>query len=412
MSITVVDEITEADPRGPVVPEGRSWTRAGEGDRPLAPLARGTHIEGTPYVVVRLLGQGGMGEVYEVEHRELGRRYVLKFLHRDLRGRRDLAARLRAEARSLAKLGHPNLVDVFDLASTPDGRPYFAMKLLRGRDLRAELAKKGVISVRTALRIMVQALDGLEAAHAAGIIHRDVKLENLFLCDDGTVKVLDFGIAKIAYDELARTGKGVAVGTPRTMAPEQFGSGNPDARTDVYGAGLALYELLTGRGPFDEVRRDPRLLRYAHSARNPPAPSSLAPQPIPPAVDAVVLRAIAKAPADRFPSARAMADALAELLGERRRRRSGMARVERRLATPTGSEPATAAERRTGSRGGPPTATFTPVDDPTTEQMTHWPEPDADASSSAPRSLAAFSSAAAGAALAMALAALLVALHS
>ena len=304
----------------PTPGEGAHGERQDSGD----PRGRtgGEEILDTPYVVLRLIGQGGMGEVYEAEHRRLGRRCVLKVLHRCHRGRLDLAARMRDEARSLAMLCHPNLVYVFDLGTTGDGRPFFAMELLRGRDLRAELSEVGVVGVPAALELVAQALDGLEAVHAAGIVHRDVKLENIFLCADGTVKLLDFGIAKVMGSTLGHTERGVAMGTPRSMAPEQCALGKIDPRADIYAIGLALFELIAGCGPFDELRGNPDAMRFAHCVREPLPPSQLAPQPIDAATDAAVLRAIAKAPADRFQSAREMSAALRALLNDRRRRRS------------------------------------------------------------------------------------------
>lgn len=288
----------------------------------LPGIACGEAIHGTPYVALRLIGQGGMGEVYEAEHRHLGRRCVIKVLHRCHRGRADLASRMRDEARSLAMLRHPNLVDVFDLGTTPDGRPFFVMELLRGRDLRAELVTRRVMEVPAALALIAQALEGLEFVHSAGIVHRDVKLENLFLCEGGALKLLDFGIAKVMGSDLGHTERGVAVGTPRTMAPEQCVLGEVDARADLYAAGLALFELIAGEGPFDELRGNAEALRFAHCARTPPPPSQLAPQPIDAAIDAVVLRALAKSPADRFQSAREMSAALRALLADPARRRT------------------------------------------------------------------------------------------
>jgi serine/threonine protein kinase len=276
----------------------------------LSPLCEGVFLDGTPYVVVRLLGQGGMGEVYEVEHHVLGRRFAVKVLHRAHRGRHDLAARMRMEARTLAALRHPSLVEVYDLGATADGRPYFAMELLEGRDLRRELGRFGVIAVPCAIHLMAQALDGLEAAHRAGIVHRDIKLENVFLCDDGAVKVLDFGIAKTLGPGSSRTAHGSVVGTARSMAPEQHASGDVDPRTDIYAVGLSLYELVVGRGPFDDVQGNNHAMRFAHCERRPPRPSRVSPQAIPQAVDEVILRAIAKQPEARFASAGEMAEAL------------------------------------------------------------------------------------------------------
>lgn len=292
-----------------------TWPAPAEPAPPRLLLAPGERIAGTPYFVVRLVGQGGMGEVYEVEHAALGKRAALKVLHRDHRDRPDLAARLREEARHGARLSHPNLVEVFDLGVTADGRPWFAMPLLSGRDLRAVLARGGPMPARDAIALIAQALDGLAVAHAAGLVHRDVKLENLFLEDDGTLKVLDFGVAKIAGSgAMALTDPGASPGTPRTMAPEQCTGGAVDARADLYAVGLALYELCAGRGPFDDLRGNGHALRFAHSERAPLPPSRFAPQSIGPELDAVILRALAKSPADRFQTAAEMAAALRRAL--------------------------------------------------------------------------------------------------
>jgi serine/threonine protein kinase len=270
-----------------------------------------------------------MGEIHEAEHAELGRRVALKVLHGQHLGRADLAARLRAEARLLARLRHPNLVEVYDLGVTADGRPWFAMPLLHGCDLRDLLSRRGPLPAPAAASLLAQALDGLAQVHAAGFVHRDVKLENLFLETDGTVKVLDFGIAKIAHAAGA-TDPGASpgglgaepaesaepaeppswAGTPRTMAPEQCAGGAVDPRADLYAVGLALYELCTGRGPFDDLRGQDHALRFAHCRRPPAPPSALAPGSVPPWLDAIVLRAIAKDPGDRFQTALEMAAAL------------------------------------------------------------------------------------------------------
>jgi len=317
MSDVAIDWTDPTRPDGFAEPvEPASWTRPCRGAplRERAAPALGAALAGTPYRVVRPLGQGGMGEVYEVEHAELGRRAALKVLHRRHQDRADLAARLRDEARISARVRHPNLVEVFDLGVTADGRPFFAMPLLRGRDLHDRLARDGVLPPATAIALCAQALDGLGAAHAAGLVHRDVKLENLFLEDDGTLKVLDFGVAKIAGDgRSSRTEPGTSPGTPRCMAPEQCAGRAVDARADLYAMGLALYELVTGRGPFDHVAGDAHALRYAHCERAPIPPSRAAPA-LGPALDAVILRALAKSPADRFQTAAEMAAALRHLL--------------------------------------------------------------------------------------------------
>lgn len=298
-----------------------------------SPLPPGTFVSGTPYMVVRLVGEGGMGEVYEVEHAALGRRAALKVLHRDHHDRPDLAARLREEARLSARLRHPNLVEVFDLGATEDGRPYFAMPLLQGNDLREELARVGALPAEKAIAYAVQALEGLEAAHAAGVVHRDLKLDNLFLEEDGTVRVIDFGVAKLV--SVDRTPAGACPGTPRCMAPEQCTGASVDARADVYAMGLSLYEMCTGRGPFDELQGSDHALRLAQCDRTPAPPSQVAPGAVPRELSRVILRALAKAPSARFQSAAEMAAALRRLLppvrplspvSRRRRRRARWAR--------------------------------------------------------------------------------------
>jgi eukaryotic-like serine/threonine-protein kinase len=284
----------------------------------LAEIAAGERVPGTPYLVLRRLGRGGMGDVYEVaEGSPKGPRYALKLLHAALCHRPDIALRFQQEALVAARVDHPSVIRVFALGETADGRPFLLMELLRGRDLRAELTRSGPLSDARALDLAAQALDGLAAAHAAGVVHRDVKLENLFLTEDGALKVLDFGVAKITAEQASFTLPGAVVGTLRSMAPEQFAQATVDARADVYAAGLALYELVAGRGPFDELRGLPLALQFAHCELTPPAPSLLARRPIGAGVEAAILRALAKSPADRFQSAAEMAAALRRLLPQR-----------------------------------------------------------------------------------------------
>jgi eukaryotic-like serine/threonine-protein kinase len=201
-------------------------------------------------------------------------------------------------------------VDVFDMGVLADGRPFVVLELLEGRDLRAELSRMGVLSIPAALEIVAQVLRGLSALHEAGIVHCDIKLENLFLCADGHVEVLDLGAAERMGEECGE--RAPSLGTPRTMAPEQYEGKLVDGRADLYAVGIVLYELLTGRGPFDDVSGFDAL-RFAHCHRPPPRPSHSSPQFVPPEVDALVMRALAKSPNDRFLSATAMAMAIAAL---------------------------------------------------------------------------------------------------
>ncbi|MDI1481844.1 serine/threonine-protein kinase [Polyangium sp. y55x31] len=271
------------------------------------PLRRGERAPGTPWIIVRPLGKGGVGEVFEVEHALLGRRAALKALLPANAERRGLAERIADEGRILARVRHDNLVEVLDLGLlTDDGRPYLVLELLEGRDLRAELGRIGVLSVPTTLAIASQILRGLGALHRAGFVHRDLKLENLFLCDDGRAKILDLGAAEPAAGSEGPGARGASLGTPRTMAPEQFEGKPVDGRTDLYALGLVLYELVAGRGPFDDIK-DLDALRFAHLDRIPAPPSWFSPQPIPAALDAWILRALEKDPDDRFASAEAMA---------------------------------------------------------------------------------------------------------
>lgn len=285
---------------------------------PFDPLA------GTPYRTLGPLGRGAMGEVVDAEHRALGKRVVVKLLHARLRSRPDLVDRMRLEGQALALLQHPNIVAVTDLGFTADDRPFLVMERLRGRTLRDELRARGSIPTPEALGMAAQALAGLAAAHDAGIVHRDVKLENLFVCDaaDGApraLKILDFGLAKvIEVDGEARaprplevpTAEGVALGTPRFFSPEQAAGDPVDGRTDVYAMGAVLYALIAGRGPFEHLHTVAELLD-AHLSTPPEPPSRHAPQPVSAALDQAILKALAKLPEDRFQTARAFAGALA-----------------------------------------------------------------------------------------------------
>jgi serine/threonine protein kinase len=278
-------------------------------------------LVGTSYRSLSLLGRGAMGLVLDAEHVALGKRVVVKVLHRELASRADLVDRMRLEGQVLARLAHPSLVEVTDFGATVDGRPFVVMERLVGRTLAAELAARGPLPVLEAIGWAREALQGLALAHASGIVHRDVKLENLFLCDatrtePRRVKVLDFGIAKVREGELGlppprfATALGTVVGTPRWLSPEVAARKPFDHRVDLYAMGLVLYALLSGRLPFDHVTGVAELLR-AHVELAPPPLSSLARQPIAPAVEAAIHKALAKRPEDRFSSAVAMSDALA-----------------------------------------------------------------------------------------------------
>jgi serine/threonine protein kinase len=263
----------------------------------------GDVVPGTGYRVVRLMGAGGMGSVYEVEHVEIGRHYVLKQLLRTLASRGDLILRMQKEWKALGVLRHPNIVDVVYAGNTADGIPYYVMELLVGETVRERLEREGKLSAGHAAGIAQQTLLGLSAAHAIGVVHRDIKPANIFLTRDGAVKVLDFGIS---YSESVRkiTAKGLAIGTPRYMSPEQASGEKADARSDLYAVGLLLYEMLAGEGPFDDLSEvTQQMLAHLH---RPPRPLSRFVE-VPAALDAVLARALAKNPQERPRSAEYMA---------------------------------------------------------------------------------------------------------
>lgn len=286
---------------------------------------------GSRYRVIGRLGRGGSSDVYEAEHVALGKSVVIKVLKINLAADPLYLDRMRLEAQTLGRLRHRNLIAVTDSGCTSDGRPFFVMERLQGRTLLAEIRSCGWFPVEVAIELVQQLLAGLAAAHDAGIIHRDLKLENVFLCDPDdhgyrTLKLLDFGIAKVlpggdgtlAPKPLAmKSHEGLPIGTPRFLSPEQVLCREVSTRTDIYGTGTVLFELLTGRDPFSHVDDYLELLE-AHLSEAPPAPSTVAEQPIEPALDAIVLRALAKAPEQRFESARAFSDALASVAALRR----------------------------------------------------------------------------------------------
>ncbi len=283
-------------------------------------------LRGTAYRAVRRLGEGSMGLVVEAEHIALGHLVVVKLLHQALAQRADSVDRMRLEAQALARLRHPNLVAVTDFSVTPNGIPFLVMDRLAGDTVFDERARRGALPIAEAIDIARQTLAGLQAVHEAGIIHRDMKAANLFLCEGPpgkrVVKILDFGIAKVlataphgrAPEPLQYpTAEGVTVGTPRCLSPEQARGGAIDARTDVYAVGVLLYSLLVGAGPFDHIRGQMDLL-HAHVSLAPVPPSHRAAQAIPREVEAAILRALAKRPEDRFASAADFALALEQAL--------------------------------------------------------------------------------------------------
>ncbi len=268
----------------------------------------GTTLGGR-YHVRRLCGEGAMGRVYEAQHIDIGRRVAIKVLHARFHHSADLVERFRREARAASKIGHPNIVDVTDSGTTPDGAFYFVMEYLDGINLEELIANKGALPVERALLVAAQIARALEAAHGAEIIHRDLKPANIMLVnrsdEEDFVKVLDFGISKdldLAVGA-ALTRPDVAIGTPAYMAPEQAAGRTADVLTDVYGVGGLLYEMLTGTAPCTGEDAIEVLQRKANE--DPKPVGDLRPN-LPKDVQNLVNKTLARNPAERHPNMTAL----------------------------------------------------------------------------------------------------------
>jgi hypothetical protein len=282
-------------------------------------LASGTRLG--PYEIAERLGAGGMGEVYRARDPRLSREVAIKLISTDGATSPDRLRRFETEARAAAQLTHPNVVTVFDVG-THEGHPYLVLELLDGETLR-ETLHSGIPPLRQAVSWALEVSRGLAAAHERGIVHRDLKPENVFLTGDGRVKILDFGLAKLreplVSDEADResptatrdTAPGVRLGTVGYMAPEQVKGQTPDPRTDVFALGAVLYEMVSGRRAFGGDTAPEVLAAILRD--EPPALESLR-HAVPASVETVVRRCLAKRPADRFSSARAVEAALETVL--------------------------------------------------------------------------------------------------
>jgi len=271
-------------------------------------------LAGTSYKLVAKIGEGASGEVWSAEHLELGRKVAIKLLAPEHASAKDAIDRFRREARAIAALSHPNLVQLYDFGKAKDGRVYLAMELLDGEPLDEALRKP--MSWKEAVRFAIQAAQALEAAHAAGLVHRDLKPANLFVTKSGTVKLLDFGVAMALSDVPGekKPQKGFAIfGTPEYMAPEQVAGDAVDARCDVYSLGCVLYEMISGFPPFSGRSSVEVLGKQVRESVVPP--SMRAPERgIPEALEDVVLKAMSKSKDQRYASAVAMRRALEEAL--------------------------------------------------------------------------------------------------
>jgi serine/threonine-protein kinase len=254
------------------------------------------------YRILRKLGAGGMGEVFLAEHPLIGKSVALKVIHQDLSVNKEVVTRFINEAKAVSTVGSEHIVDVHDFGVSEEGAHFFIMEYLEGETLSG-LVRGGPMPIDLSLHIAAQIASGLAAAHAEGIVHRDLKPDNIMLIeklgDPSFVKILDFGLAKMleAGDQL--TAMGVVLGTPEFMSPEAAESKGIDGRSDIYSLGVLLFQMLTGRLPFTANSMGEMMVQ--HVCRPPPVPRAFNPK-IPPSVDQIVLRCLAKSKDDRFQS--------------------------------------------------------------------------------------------------------------
>jgi len=265
------------------------------------------------YDIVRPLGSGGMGEVYLARDRTLGRDVALKVLRSQYAGDRESAERFKREATSAAGLSHPNIVQVYDLGDTEDGSSYIAMEYVPGGTLKDRIVEEGPLDARLAAGYGYQVAEALGAAHAKGVVHRDIKPQNVLITASGGAKVADFGIARAASASAdAQTKTGTVMGTAGYMSPEQALGRPATPKSDLYSLGVVLYEALTGTLPF--TADNPIAVSMKHVNEAPRPPKDLNPA-VPDGMNALVMKLLSKSPEDRYPDA----DTLAEDLWQARR---------------------------------------------------------------------------------------------
>ncbi|MEO8700987.1 MAG: serine/threonine-protein kinase [Kofleriaceae bacterium] len=263
------------------------------------------------YRIEAALGAGGMGAVYRARHLRVGREVAIKVLHSELGSDPVMVERFEREAGIAARLDHKNLVSIIDVGETIAKQKLMVLELVRGDSL-ATIIERGPLAPARVVELTLQLLDGLEHAHAAGLVHRDLKPENIIIEDDGTPKIIDFGIARLCGDSSARlTQEGIVLGTPQYMAPEHSRGDAIDPRSDLFALGVIVYEMLAGRIPFDGRGVE---VAIANRSQDPPALARRAPGVVvAPELEAFVRTLMARRLADRFASARAAREALARI---------------------------------------------------------------------------------------------------
>jgi hypothetical protein len=315
---------------------------------PTGGLASGAPPRIGKYELLSLLGEGGMGAVYRALDPVLEREVALKVMLPDLARDPEKRSRFEREARAVARLSHPFIVTLFDLGYHVDGSPYIVMQLLKGLDLQRSIQAEP-LPLRRRLEVVLQVLDGLAHAHRLGIVHRDIKPANVFIVEDGTARIMDFGVARFSATD--RTGCGMVLGTPSYMAPEQVLGQNVDGRADLWSVGAMLCELLTGRRPFEGPTPVATLYRVVNDEPLIELPDEDGWDVYLP----VLRKALAKRPDDRFADSAAFASALRLCLGEGELPAEARA-AAMRLATAIG------VDDRTTRQVPPPSVPRTPAD--------------------------------------------------
>ncbi len=276
----------------------------------------GATIDGR-YLVEKQLGEGGMGVVYLCRHTIIDKKVAMKVLRADMARNEEVTERFLNEARSASSIGNPHIIDISDFGRLPDGATYFVMEFLSGTPM-AELADAGIaLEPDRVGHIGIQLTQGLAAAHDAGIVHRDLKPDNIFLVRQGAqedfVKILDFGIAKASSNVSKLTQAGQVFGTPHYMSPEQAAGAVVDHRSDIYALGVILYELSTGTLPFDADNFMAILTQHMYKAPLPPSQVEGLPHAFPEGLEMIILKCMAKEPADRYQTMSEVGDQLRQV---------------------------------------------------------------------------------------------------
>ncbi len=263
------------------------------------------------YEVIELLGQGAVGRVYRARQDVLARDVALKVLRQSFADHPRVVDRFLREARAVGVIEHPNVVQIYDAGVTEDGLPYLAMELVEGEPLTARIAREGRLRLYETLHIGSQILAGLEQAHRAGVIHRDVKPDNVLVTPENVAKIVDFGVARLETTESQLTQRGEVLGTPSYLSPEQAIGTRVDAKADAWATAVVLYEMATGRRPFEGKQFVEILTKVM--ASEPAPPSAHAPD-LPPAFDALVLSGLEK-DADARADTSALSIRIQQLMG-------------------------------------------------------------------------------------------------